>query len=182
MGRRKNVSSEGEIPLDRLREKRGRGRPNDVDHTVVYGRAENFRQTLGFVWNKLRGPLLAATTVEEVIDAFERKADAYSPYFVPRLAEDILKAIHEPKFPKRPDPQLRFLADSLAGRPEVEPRTSRDICVKEKAKQRAKSKHKILRKEFYVECSCGYKGPAMNDACRKCGAEISILPDVLFNS
>jgi len=87
--------------------------------------------------------------------------------------------IREKKFPKRPRAQIEFLANSLAGLPSVEPRTSRDICAKHLAEQKAKSPHKILRKEFYVECSCGYKGPALNDACRKCGAQISFLPGLL---
>jgi hypothetical protein len=115
-----------------------------------------------------------------VIEAFEKHASSYASEFIPRLAEDILKVVNEPKFPKRADPQIKFLADSLAGRPNVEPRTSRDICVKERARERSKSAYKIIRREFYVECSCGYKGPARNNACRKCGAEISVLPDMLW--
>lgn len=179
MGKRKKAISGDQIPLDSILENRGRGRPCFVRHSEVYGRAENYGQTIGYFWSTLRGPLLAANTVQEVIEAFEEHAKAYAGEFVPRLAEDILKVIHEPKFPKRPDPQIRFLADSLAGRPNVEPRTSRDICEKERAKERAKSQYKILRKEFYVECSCGYKGPALNNACRKCGAQISLLPEFL---
>jgi hypothetical protein len=177
----KPVSGE-EIALDSIQQKRGRGRPRDVQPSEVYGRAENYRQTFGFVWSQLRGPLLAAGTVQEVIEAFEKHAGASALQFVPRLAEDILRIIREPKFPQRPDPQMKFLADSLAGRPEVESRTSRDICARERAKERAKSPYKILRKEFYVECSCGYKGPARNNACRKCGAEISILPEILWGA
>jgi hypothetical protein len=97
----------------------------------------------------------------------------------PRLAKDILAVKMEKKFPKRAMPQIKFLANSLAGRPNVEFRTSRDICAKALAEEKARSPHKILRKEFYIECSCGFKGPALNDACRKCGAEIDFLPDLL---
>jgi len=57
---------------------------------------------------------------------------------------------------------------------EEEPRTSRDICGEARAQERAKSPHKIIRKESYVECSCGYQGPALNGAGRKCGAEIPL--------
>jgi len=129
---------------------------------------------LAEVWPKLRDPLLAteAGKEEEVKRAFENYAQPYAQEFVPRLASDILRVIHEPKFPKRPKAQIHFLADSLAGRPNVEPRTSRDICGQERAEERAKSPHKILRKEFYVVCSCGYKGPARNDACPRCNAQI----------
>jgi hypothetical protein len=166
--------------VDAVREKR-RGRPCHVIRSEVIGRAENYRLIFGYVWSGLCGPLVAANSVEQVIEAFEKYADAYAREFVPRLAEDILKVVHEPKFPKRQYPQINFLADSLAGRPNVEPRTSRDICTKHRASERAKSPHKIMRKEFYVECSCGYKGPARDDACRKCGAKIPYLPEILSN-
>ena len=179
MGKRKKTIPTDENPLDSLLEKRGRGRPFDVLHSEVIGRADNYRDIFGRVWSSLRDPLIDANTVEEVIEAFQKHADAYAREFVPRLAEDILKVIREPKFPKRSAAQIGFVADSLAGRPNVEPRTSRDICAKERMKEGAKSRHKILCKEFYVECSCGYKGPAKNNACRKCGAEISLLSGML---
>jgi hypothetical protein len=136
---------------------------------------------LGEIWAKLRDPLLTtrAGTEEDVTKAFETDAQPYAQNFVPGLASYILEVIHERKFPTRPKAQIHFLADSLAGRPNVGPRRSRDICAEERAKESARSPHKILRKEFYVECSCGYKGPALNNACRKCGAEISFLPEVL---
>jgi hypothetical protein len=180
MSKDKKTVSEGNNSLDSFHEKRARGRPRHVHHSEVFGRAEHYRQTFGIFWSALRNPLLAADAVPDVIEAFEKHATSYAREFVPRLAEDILKVIREPKFPNRRNPQIKFLADSLAGRPNVEPRTSRDICEVERAKERAQSKYKILRKEFYVECSCGYKGPARNNACRKCGAQIPVLPDLLL--
>ncbi len=160
--------------LDTFPEKRGRGRPPRIVPSTVWGRAENYRTMLAEVWPKLHKPLLVIETgrEEDVVRVFENYAEPYAQDFVPGLASDILRAIHEPKFPRRPKAQINFLADSLAGRPNVEPRRSRDICGKERAKKRAKSPHKILRKEFYVVCSCGYQGPAQNDACPACGAQI----------
>jgi hypothetical protein len=181
MRENKKSVRKAEKPLDAFREKRGRGRPIHARHSEVIGRAENYRMIFQQVWPVLRGPLISGNEAAEVVEAFEKHAQAYAREFVPRLAEDILKVIHEVKFPKRPQAQINFLADSLAGRPNVEARTSRDICGKERAKDRAKSPHQIIRKEYYVECSCGYKGPALNDACRKCGARISYLPEVLWN-
>jgi len=99
---------------------------------------------------------------------------------VPALVGDILALIRDPKFPKRREQRINFLADSLGGRPDVALRTSRDICAKERAKQRSRSAHKILRHEYYVECTCGYKGPARDNACRKCGAEITFSLDELM--
>ena len=153
---------------------RSRGRPWKVRPSEVIGRAENYRGILAQVWSKLRSPLLASRNGEEVIKAFQAHAEPYAGEFVPRLAHDILRVIGEPKFPKREKPQIGFLADSLAGRPSVELRTSRDICGEARAKELKKSPHKIVRKEFYIECSCGYQGPARDNACRKCGAEIPL--------
>ena len=158
--------------VDTFSEKRGRGRPQRIQWSWVIGRADNSRYSLAEVWPKLRDPLLAAQTEEQVIAAFKNYSQPYAGDYVPRMAPDILALIRDPSFPKRPKAQIGFLADSLAGRPNVEFRTSRDICIKERARQRSKSPHKIIRKEFYVECSCGYKGPARDNACRKCGAEI----------
>jgi hypothetical protein len=134
------------------------------------------------IWHKLSGPLLAARSVQEVTDVFQSQAAPYTQEFVPRLASDILNVMRENKFPKRAKTQIKFLANSLAGRPNVEARTSRDICAKGRAEEKARSPHKILRKEFYVECSCGFKGPAVNDACRKCGAPIPLFSDLFLAS
>ena len=179
MPRRKNPVQEPRKALDTPSKKRGRGRPPRVRPAEVFGRARNYRWILEQVWPKLHSPLLAAENTEDVIKAFEDWAQPYAQQFVPGLASDILAVIHERKFPKRAITQSGFLADSLAGRSDIKPRTSRDICVKERAKERAQSPHKILRKEFYIVCSCKYKGPARNDACPTCGAKI---PETLWDS
>ena len=162
------------MPLDLASQKRGRGRPQKIARSWVVGRAPNYRRALGYVWAELSGPLLAATTAEQVIEAFQKHASLYASNFAPRFAADILALIHDPHFPRRRlKAQIGFLADSLAGRPDITARRSRDICTEERAAHRATSnQHKILRTEFYIECSCGYKGPARDSACRKCGAEI----------
>jgi hypothetical protein len=166
--------------IDMFSEKRGRGRPERIPRPWVIGRADNHRNNLAQVWSKLRDPLLAAQTGEQAIAAFENHGQPYAGDFVPRLAPDILVLIHDASFPKRPKAQIGFLSDSLAGRPSVSFRTSRDICVKERAKRRAKSPYKIIRKEFYVECECGYKGPARDNACLKCRAPILTDLNILW--
>jgi hypothetical protein len=120
--------------------------------------------------------------VEDVTKAFEDHAKPYAQEFVPRLASDIFKSIKETKFPQRAQAQINYIAESVAGRPAVGLRTSRDICGKIRAEERAKSTYKIIRKEFYIVCECGYQGPAEYDACRRCGAQISHLPAILFGS
>jgi len=117
---------------------------------------------------------LAAKTEEEVKAAFAEHGSSYASNFVPERVSDVLLLIRHRKFPKKKDAQINFLADSLGGRPELSLRRSRDICEKERAKQRQKSKHKIIRNEFYIECTCGYQGPALDNACPKCGAEIPV--------
>jgi hypothetical protein len=102
---------------------------------------------------------------------FREFAQPYAGEFVPQLSSDILKLRNDPDFPQRAIPQIRFLARSLAGRGTLSFRTSRDICEKAAGQKELKSPHRILRREFYIECSCGYKGPALDNNCRKCGAE-----------
>jgi hypothetical protein len=75
---------------------------------------------LGQVWPKLRDPLMAAETEEQVIAAFENNGQPYAGEFVPRMATDILALIRDASFPKRQKAQIGYLADSLAGRPNVE--------------------------------------------------------------
>ncbi len=168
--------------LDPVLLKRGRGRPAKIPRSWVIGRAPNYRRTLSAVWQDLGGPLLAAESREQVVLAFEGYAQPYAANFVPHFAADIFSLIRHRLFPKRAKAQVGFLADSLAGRPEITARRSRDICAEQRAIERGKSPHKILRKEFYIECSCGYKGPARDNACRKCGAEISLLPEIVLGA
>jgi hypothetical protein len=123
------------------------------------------------VWDRLWPLLSSAQTEDEVIKAFQEGASPYDRELMPALASLVLKVVHEAKFPKRREAQINFLADSLAGVGWVTPRRSRNICEQERAKE--KSTHEIIRYEYYVECSCGYKGRSRNHACPKCGAKIS---------
>ena len=175
MSKRRSVPKAAKMTVDTVSGKRGRGRPRKCRYPEILGRADNYRGIFKEIWYKLSGLLLASQSETEVIEAFRSYAEPYTREFIPRLAGDILNVIKEKKFPQKARSQIQFLANSLAGRPNVGARTSRDICAKGLAEEKARSPHRILRKEFYVECSCGFKGPALNDACRKCGAEISLL-------
>jgi hypothetical protein len=180
MPRRKKTTEKSMKPLDTLSPKRGRGRPSKIPLSWVIGRAGNHRTRLTQLWPKLEAPLLGCRTQHDIANAFENHGEPYTSRYVPELVSDILALIRDPKFPKREEQRINFLADSLGGRPSLALRTSRDICEKERARQRHKSPHKILRHEYYVECSCGYKGPARDNACRKCGAEIALSLDDLM--
>jgi hypothetical protein len=170
MQKRNRSTKKLAIPLDRFSRKRGRGRPPRVRATEIRGRADNYRFIFGQVWDRLWPRLSLAMTDQEVIDAFLEGASPYAQEFVPALASLISRVLREPKFPKRPEAQINFLADSLAGLGYVAPRSSRDICQKERARE--KRTHHIIRFEVYVECSCGFKGRSRNHTCPHCGAKI----------
>jgi len=171
MPKRKKVAAKPENPLDTYSEKRRRGRPG-VSTSAIAGRASNYRRMFATIWEAAGEALLQATTDEEVVAAFEKAGISYAEEFR-RLTPLVLRVLRDKRFPVRREAQIGFLADSLAGLGRVSPRRSRDICLEERAKERKRSKHRILRREYYIECSCGYEGPARNDACPKCGAEMA---------
>jgi hypothetical protein len=175
MAEGKKTKNEREKILDTFSRERVLGRPWRIKASEVAGRSYNFRLQFGQIWNTVGEKLIEAQTAENILRALELAGQYYREQFGGAgIASLILKIVHDPKFPKRKEPQINFLADSLAAWGVVTPRRSRDICGKERAKERAKSPHKIIRKEFYIECSCGYKGPARDNACQKCGAQIPI--------
>lgn len=151
---------------------KGRGRPPKIRASEVHGRAEHWRGILDQVWDRLWPLLSKAQSEEDVTKAFQDGARPYDQTFVPGLSALTLQVLRESTLPKRPKPLQRFLADSLAGVGVVTPRRSRDICAQER--ENKKGAHHILRYEYYVVCSCGYKGHSENHACPKCGAEISL--------
>ena len=158
--------------------KRGRGRPYKIRAGEVTGRAYNYRIIFSQIWKSVDEQLVGSKTEAEILQALEKTA--YRREFESEAAL-ILSVLRDRDFPKRDrDARINFLADSIAARGVVTPRTSRDICARERAMERKKSPFQIVRHEYYVECSCGYKGPAHSDACRKCGAEIDFLPQVLM--
>lgn len=167
------------IVHDSFSTKRPRGRPIKIEPGTVIGRADSCRYQLKQVWSQLEGPLVTAQTEDEVKAALETYAPVYARSYVPFQVADILALIHDKQFPKDSEARINFLADSLGGRSTLTFRSSRDVCGRERAKQRAESPYQILRHEYYVECSCGYKGPARDGACRKCGAEINLLSEMI---
>jgi hypothetical protein len=173
-----NRKKEGKNPgilLDSILGKRGRGRPGVIRSEIV-GRADNYRGIFSNIWDTVGKQLLQAKSKEDVIKAFELEAH-YKSEFVP-IAGLVVKVVREKKFPKTQAAQINFPADSLAGREWISPRRSRDICEVE----RKKPIHRIIRQDFYIECSCGYEGPAYHKACPKCGAVSLDLPGFSFFS
>jgi hypothetical protein len=171
-----------------------RGRPPKMAASEIVGRANSWRKMFWQAYlqtykNSERNKwvrdkphqwalsLLAAKDAEEAERALESSPQKST---LVRLIPLILEVLKERGFPKRPKLALDYLVDSIAGEGVVSPRRSRDICAQYRAEQRGKSRHRIIRYEYYVECSCGYKGPALNNACRKCGAEIPLIHNYLL--
>ena len=162
------------IISDQPSQKRGRGRPAKIDPSVVVGSADTYRLWFEQLWSKVGPRLLAARSSEEITKAIRENAPDVSLSLAPH-SELIFKIVRDPKFPAvRSASQIHFLADSLGGQGFVTPRRSREIC----AEERSKVRHVIVRQEYYVECSCGYKGPALDGACRECGTG-ELSPDLM---
>ena len=150
---------------DQPSKKRGRGRPVNIEPSVVVGSADTYRLWFEQLWPTLGPRLLAARSSEEITKAIRENAPDVSVSLAPH-SELILQIVRDQKFPAvRSTSQIHFLADSLGGQGLVKPRRSREICTEERKRVR----HVIVRQEYYIECSCGYKGPALDGACRECG-------------
>ena len=169
MRKRSKTVKNPKFPLDTMLAKRGRGHPAKVRPSEICGRAENYRMIFDQVWDRLWPHLSGAQSQAQVISALQDGAKPYDREFIP-WAELMLGVLKEKKFPKRREAQINFVADSLAGLGSVTARRSRDICDQERAIER--QAHKIIRYEFYIECSCGYKGRSRDHGCPKCGAKI----------
>jgi len=158
--------------LDTVFQKRPVGRPHRMPGSEVWGRSQNLRLQFEQIWNTVGARLLRAETEGDVLTALDSAGqywrDQLGPGTIPSL---ILSILRDPKFPKqRVKQQINYLADSLGAWGTLSPRRSRDICEEERRKE--KQEHHIIRREFYIECSCGYHGAALNNACRWCGTKI----------
>jgi hypothetical protein len=156
------------------RSQKKRGPKEKIPPSEVTGRAYDLKLTFEIARDQLDWTKVTSVqTLEELEAAFGTMLEGYRRkfFYKPELT---LKCLKDPKFPKRDrEAQEQFIADSLAGDGRVSLRRSRDICQRERSKQ--KRRGKILRREFYIECSCGFRGPAFHDACPDCGAEVSYL-------
>jgi len=181
VGEQKRARKKYEFPIDRVSEKQPRGRPRKIQPSWVRGRADNYRWILDLFWQHVWPDLSKAETQQDVIQSFARPEVGSYALDLIRSADLILQVVRDPDFPKRKrQAQINFLADSIAAYGLVTPRSSRDICERERA--RIKRVHRILRYEFYIECSCGYIGHSRNHACPKCEATIPFSIDLPFET
>ena len=177
LGKERAAHKKTKIQLDTVSGKQGRGRPRKIQPSWVRGRADNLRMVFDLFWQHVWPSLSKAETQQDVIQSFARpEVGAYALDLV-RLSDLILRVVRDPKFPRQQrEAQINFLADSIAAYGVVTPRSSRDICERERA--RIKQVHRILSYEFYIECSCGYKGYSRKHACPTCEAEIHFKIDL----
>jgi hypothetical protein len=165
-------------PLTAFRERRGRKRAlkpeTIVEHAdYVLKVVASLRDRIA--WDKLE----AAKTEAEAESAIARVPPFYREILKERLAA-ILMWVREGKFPKKNlERKMRHLADSIAGDVLISPRRSRDICYEERKRPASKKVGMILRREFYIECTCGYRGPSNRGACARCGTR-KPSPELLF--
>ena len=120
--------------------------------------------------------LLRAKTVHDVRKAFGSEEWSHEMRELWKHTADgllFLDWLKEGKFPRfERRAQMRHLAESIAApsygyRGKISLRRSRDLCWKER------EHGTIIRVEYYIECSCRYKGPAKDQKCPRCGAKIS---------
>jgi len=169
MPKHKKPAQRAKKPLDAFSKKRPRGRPG-VRASELANRTYHYHMIFEQAWDSVEGKLLQAKTEEEVQEAFRFSQPHYERF--KGIGALILRVVHDPDFPKTRGARITFMADSLAALGSVSPRRSRDICGRERAKRKREEEHHIIRHEYYIECSCGYKGPARDNACRKCEAKI----------
>jgi hypothetical protein len=168
----KRSQSPPKLGLTQVEEKRGR-KPQ-VRVSEICNRAYDFKLMLESDRKRIDWPrLLQASSEQDLRDVLKETHDRARErvLYKPEL---FLATLKDKKFPKRDrDAQEQFIADSLAAEGRVSIRRSRDIVQRDRSAR--KKRGKILRREFYIECSCGYEGPARHDACPDCAAEVSFL-------
>jgi len=120
-------------------------------------------------WDKF----VSATSEEDLHNAM-KNADSRARELLLQHPNLLLATLLDKQFPKQSrKAREQFIADSLAAEGRVSIRRSRDVA---QSKRSAIHKQgKIIRREFYIECSCGYEGPAFHDACPHCRAPVSYL-------
>jgi hypothetical protein len=150
--------------------KKRRGRPAWVRVNDIIGHAYNNEIIYQQVWEKLWPLLKGARTESDVDGAFGEGAASYYHRTDIWSPASVLELLRDPKLPKTRKAQVKFFAESLAGAGICSPRYARDICAKERARE--KRAHHIRRFEVWIECECGRKGLSRDHACPRCGAKV----------
>ena len=141
----------------------GPGRPG-ISKSEVLNRAWDYTLTFEQSWELVKEALLDAETAQGFRTAIGAVPNHIKRKFPVEIFRLILRIRKDPKFPSSQRAQVKFFAESLAGDGRVTPRRSRDIC----AEARRNPANMIIRRDYYIECTCEYKGPAYYQTCPKC--------------
>jgi hypothetical protein len=147
-----------------------RGRKRRIHAENVVRSANDLFRILEFCKDQIDwGKLEIAKTEEEAASAFARVPSPYRARLHLWLAA-IPEWAQEGKFPKTNlERKMRHLADSVAAEGFLTPRRCRDVCLEQRKRQAQLGM--ILRREFYIECTCTYHGPAKGGGCPQCGTK-----------
>jgi len=147
-----------------------RGRKRRIHPKNVLRAANELLKILELCNNQMDwGKLEIAKTKEEITSVFERVPPPYRERLNLWRAT-ILEWVLEGKFPKTNlERKMRHLAESVAAEGFLTPRRCRDVCLEERKRQEKLGM--IFRREFYIECTCGYRGPAKGGGCPQCGTK-----------
>ncbi len=138
--------------------------------SMVLGTSNRYRLVLEDCKEQINWKtLVKASSEDDIQKAFENVPESIKQRLFLVKPHVYLACVHESTFPrKNQDAQIRYLCDSIAAEGFVSTRRSRDICYQER--KRISRRGRIIRREFYIECTCGYKGPAWRGGCPQCGA------------
>jgi hypothetical protein len=151
-----------------------RGRKSQVRVSEICNRAYDFKLILEGDRKRINWVQLLAAVSEEDLQVALKETQGRARERLLYKPEIFLTALKDKKFPKLDrDAQEQFIADSLASEGLVSVRRSRDIVQRDRSLR--KQRGKIVRREFYIACTCGYEGPGFHDACPTCGAQVSYL-------
>jgi len=164
MKKSKRFLREAQSVPEVLVKKPQRGRPPTVNRGEISNRAYYWGQTFEREWEELQRALLSSKTEIEIKNALKESHSNLADDLA-HLTPLILEVRKETTFPKTRKAQIKYFAESLAALGAVSLRRSRDIC----ADVRKHPIHQIIRRDYFIECSCKYQGPAYRGSCPKCG-------------
>jgi hypothetical protein len=151
----------------------GRKRKTDRDSAVIW--ADQCERWL----LRHKGEIDWSRPAKEIEDELKTILQTDPPRRYSRIRERILQAVRDPQFRRKKSPwaKINFIADSVGCLDTPSLRYSRNLVQEERKRERLR----IVSCEFYIRCSCGYKGPTESGSCPECksGVTLDKLPEPL---
>ena len=147
-------------------ETKQRGRPSTMKPEEITGRARHYNLILTQSKDLIKWDRLPSARTDGDLEVVFANIPYYRDSYFRPIFSLMLQAIREPTFPKADaEAMIQFLAESLAGNGVISLRRSRDICLRERTRP---SEPKIVRRENWIVCECGYRGFSFCDECPDC--------------